>query len=320
MVDDLPEAVRLARERISAHVRQTPVEHSLSLSAAAGCDVYLKLENFQITGSFKLRGAMNKLLTLDPAATAQGVVAASAGNHGAAVAHGARVVGCSAVIFVPESISPVRVSVIRSLGAEVILRGEDCVFAELAARRYAEESGMTYISPYNDLAVIAGQGTIAVELDEQMDSIDAVFVALGGGGLIAGIASYLKSRAPDVEVIACSPENSRVMQESVAAGRILELESKPTLSESTAGNIESGAITLELCRKLVDRFVSVSEKEIVEAMRIFIEKHHMLIEGAAGVAIAGFLKERARLGGKRAAIVICGANISAEQLRTVLAE
>ena len=227
--------------------------------------------------------------------------------------------GCKAVIFVPENISPVRVDAIGSQGAEVLLRGEDCVVAEMAARQFAEENRMTYISPYNDVEVIAGQGTIGAEL-AQLERVDAVFVALGGGGLISGIAGYLKGIGRDVEVIACSPENSRVMHESVAAGRILEMESEPTLSESTAGGIESGANTLESCRKLVDRFVLVSETEIMAAMRSFIEQHHMLIEGAAGVAIAGFLKEQVRLEGKNTVIVICGANISTDQMRTVLHE
>lgn len=314
----LAEEVRLAVDRIRGHVRETPVQRSPSLSGKSGCDVHLKLENFQITGSFKLRGAMNKLLYLDESERARGVVAASAGNHGAAVGYGAQSLGCRAVVFVPENISTVRVSAIREYGAEVQLRGVDCVVTEHAARSFADDNQMVYVSPYNDLTVIAGQGTVAAELSTQIGSVDAVFVALGGGGLISGIAGQLKADGGDVEVIACSPENSRVMHESVAAGRILDLESKPTLSESTAGGIEEDTITLDFCRSLVDRFVSVSESEIATAMRCFIEQHHMLIEGAAGVAIAGFLKEAPRLVGKTVAIVICGANISTDQMRVVL--
>ena len=314
----LAEEVRLAVDRIRGHVRETPVQRSPSLSGKSGCDVHLKLENFQITGSFKLRGAMNKLLDLDESERARGVVAASAGNHGAAVGYGAQSLGCRAVVFVPENISTVRVSAIREYGAEVQLRGADCVVTEHAARSFADDNQMVYVSPYNDLTVIAGQGTVAAELSTQIGSVDAVFVALGGGGLISGIAGQLKADGGDVEVIACSPKNSRVMHESVAAGRILDLESKPTLSESTAGGIEEDTITLDFCRSLVDRFVSVSESEIATAMRCFIEQHHMLIEGAAGVAIAGFLKEAPRLVGKTVAIVICGANISTDQMRVVL--
>lgn len=314
-----PHEVLLARERIRSRVRETPLEHSVTLSADR-TEVFLKLENFQLTGSFKLRGAMNKLLVAGPAATSMGVVAASAGNHGAGVAYGARQLGCKAVIFVPETISPVRLDAIRGYGAEVVPRGDDCVVAERAARALAAEKGMTYISPYNDPAVVAGQGTIGAEIAEQMDSLDAVYVALGGGGLIGGIASYLKGIGRDLEIIACSPENSRVMHESVAAGAILDLPSQPTLSESTAGGIEEGAITFDLCRDLVDRFVLVSESEIKAATRSFIEQHHMLIEGAAGVAVAGFLSERKRQDGKKVALVICGANISREQLMAVLAD
>ena len=317
-IGELRRQVGLARERIRGHVRETPVQHSPSLSSRSGCDVHLKLENFQITGSFKLRGAMNKLLDLDESERARGVVAASAGNHGAAVGYGAQSLGCRAVVFVPENISTVRVSAIREYGAEVQLRGADCVVTEHAARSFADDNQMVYVSPYNDLTVIAGQGTVAAELSTQIGSVDAVFVALGGGGLISGIAGQLKADGGGVEVIACSPENSRVMHESVAAGRILDLESKPTLSESTAGGIEEDTITLDFCRSLVDRFVSVSESEIATSMRSFIEQHHMLIEGAAGVAIAGFLKEAPRLVGKTVAIVICGANISTDQMRVVL--
>ncbi len=312
--------VRRALDRIRGHVRETPVQRSPSLSSRSGCDVHLKLENFQITGSFKLRGAMNKLLDLDESERARGVVAASAGNHGAAVGYGAQSLGCRAVVFVPENISPVRVSAIREYGAEVQLRGADCVVTEHAARSFAGDNQMVSVSPYNDLTVIAGQGTVAAELSAQIGSVDAVFVALGGGGLIAGIAGHLKGDGGDVEVIACSPQNSRVMHESVAVGRILDLESKPTLSEITAGGIEEDTITLDFCRNLVDRFVTVTESEIRTAMRCFIEEHHMLIEGAAGVAIAGFLKEAPRLVCKTVAIVICGANISTEQMRVVLGE
>ena len=312
--------VGLALERIRGHVRETPVQHSPSLSSRSGCDVHLKLENFQITGSFKLRGAMNKLLDLDAGSRSRGVVTASAGNHGAAVGYGSQRLGCRAVVFLAENISTMRVSAIREYGAEVQLRGTDCVVAEHAARSFAADQQMVYLPPYNDLTVIAGQGTVAAELSAQIDSVDAVFVALGGGGLISGIAGYLNGDGGDVEVIACSPENSRVMHESVAAGRILDLASKPTLSDSTAGGIEEDTITLDLCRNLVDRFVTVSEEEIATAMRCFIEEHHMLIEGAAGVAIAGFLKEAPRLAGKKVAIVICGANISTDQMRVVLGE
>ena len=204
------------------------------------------------------------------------------------------------------------------MGAEVRYFGQDCVEAESHARQYASENQMTYISPYNDLQVAAGQGTIGVELSRQLEKIDAVFVSLGGGGLISGIAGYLKSINPEVQVIGCSLENSQVMIQSVKAGKILDLLSLPTLSDGTAGGLEAGAITFELCQALVDDYMTVTEDEIKESLQLFMQTHHMMIEGAAGVAIASFLKMKEQYKGKNAVIIICGANISLETLRSVL--
>ncbi|MGB5817475.1 MAG: threonine/serine dehydratase [Thermoanaerobaculia bacterium] len=315
---DLVRETLEAEHRLRGWVRETPVEPSLALGQESGAEVHLKLENFQRTGSFKIRGAMNKLLTLTPEERAQGVVAASSGNHGAAVADGTSVLGIPGTIFVPEDASPTKVATIRSYGTEVRLEGADCVVAELRARSYAEKTGRVYVSPYNDPVVVAGQGTVGLELGNQLESIDAVLVALGGGGLIAGIGGYLKSILPEIEIIACSPEKSAVMHASIEAGRILELDSEPTLSDGTAGGVEPGAITFDLCRTIVDRYVLVSEDEIASAMRLIVNRHHMLIEGAAGVPVAALLKEKASFAGKRVAVVLCGANISHEILCRVL--
>jgi threonine dehydratase len=177
---------------------------------------------------------------------------------------------------------------------------------------------MTYVPPYNDPQVIGGQGTIGIELARQLDEINAVFVSLGGGGLIAGIATYLKSVHPNVHIVGCSPENSPVMVRSVEAGRILDLPSLPTLSDGSAGGIEAGSITFELCRQWVSEYVTVTEDEIKASLRLFMETHHMLIEGAAAVAIASYLKTRDRFIGNSVVIIICGANISLETLKGAL--
>lgn len=315
---DMKREVEAAEARIRSRVRETPVDESAALGETAGARVFLKMEHLQITGSFKLRGAMNKLLSLASEQKAGGVVTASSGNHGAAVAYGLKALGCKGIIFVPENASPAKVASIRSYGAEVRTHATDSGITEIFARRYAEEHGQVYISPYNDPVVVAGQGTIGAELARQLDGIDALFVSLGGGGLISGVAGYLKSLSRRLEVVACSPENSAVMHHSVQAGRILEMESKPTLSDGTAGAVEQGAITLDLCRRCVDRFVLVSEEEIRDAMRLVIDRHHTLIEGAAGVAVAGFLKEKDRFAGRNVVIVLCGANISRERLKEIL--
>jgi len=315
---DMKSEVAAAEKRIRSYARETPIEESPALRRPGGGRVVLKMEHLQITGSFKLRGAMNKLLSLSARQRERGVVTASSGNHGAAVAYGLRALGLQGVIFVPENASPAKVANIRALGAEVRTHATDSGVTELHARRYAEENGRVYISPYNDPDVIAGQGTIGVEIDRQVEAIDTLYVALGGGGLVTGIAGYLKSIGHRVDVVACSPENSAVMHHSVPAGRVLEMDSKATLSDGTAGAVEPGAITLDLCRRYVDRYVLVSEAEIGEAMRLIIDRHHTLIEGAAGVAVAGFLKDGGRAAGHHAVVVLCGANISRERLKDVL--
>ncbi len=314
---DVHREVLRAEERIRPHVRETPVDPSPVLGRDSGAEVWLKLENVQLTGSFKLRGAMNKLLSLASDERQRGVVAASSGNHGAAVAYALTTLGCPGLIFVPEDASPAKLAAIRAYGAEVRQGGDDCVVAEARAQAWAEEHRQVYISPYNDPRVMGGQGTVGVELARQLGGVDAVFVSLGGGGLTSGVAGYLKALG-EVEIVACSAENSRVMHESVAAGRILDLPSSPTLSDGTAGGVEAGSITFELCRRLVDRYVLVSEAEIADAMRLVVEHHHQLVEGAAGVAVAGFLKERQRYAGRRVAIVLCGANVSRQTLCEVL--
>jgi threonine dehydratase len=320
-------SIDAAAERLRGRVRETPVEPSAVLSEASGCRVHLKLENFQLTGSFKLRGALNKLLCLSAEQRARGVIAASSGNHGAGVARAAAALGCPATVFVPEATSDAKVHGIASAGAEVIRFGSDCVHTEAHARRVAEERGRVYVSPYNDLDVVAGQATVGVELLRQLEDFAAVFVALGGGGLISGIGTYLKSRLQSrlksrgrgIDVVACSPASSPVMHRSLAAGRIVEMETLPTLSDATAGGVEPGAVTFDLCRAAVDDSVVVSEADIAAALRTVVAHHHCLIEGAAAVAVAGFLLRAQRYAGKDVAIVLCGANIGVDVLARVLA-
>jgi threonine dehydratase len=317
-VFDVRAEVEAAERRIRPYVRETYLERSTHLSEATGADVHLKLENLQHTGSFKLRGALNKVLSLDADELRAGVVAASTGNHGAAVAYALSLAGQSGLVFVPEGADPSKLDAIRRLGAEVRVSGKDPADAERAARRYAEDRGATYVSPYNDPRVIGGQGTVGLEVAAVLERIDTVFVSLGGGGLIAGVAGYLKSMQPGVRVIGCSPQNSNVMMQSVAAGRILDVSSLPTLSDGTAGGVEAGALTFELCRALVDDYIAVSEEEIAGALRDFVRSHHMLIEGAAAVALAALRRLRARVEGRRVVVIVCGANIAPETLKAIL--
>ena len=309
--------VENAVTRIRPYVRRTYLEPSPVYSARTGANVWFKCENLQHTGSFKARGAMNKVLSLI-VDQARGVTTASTGNHGAAVAFALGQIGAHGIVFVPENADPAKIHMVEALGAEVRTVGDDCVEAEVFARQYASDHGMTYISPYNDPQIVGGQGTIGAELVAQLDEIDAVFVSLGGGGLISGIAGYLKHARPETQVIGCSPENSKVMIESVQAGEILDLPSLPTLSDGTAGGVEADAITFDLCRETVDSYVTVTEDEIAASLREFTGAHHMLIEGSAAVAIASFLQRADEFIGKNVVIVLCGANISLETLREVL--
>ena len=316
--DLLPANAVLAANRISDYVRETPLDYSRFFSELTGANVYLKLENLQHTASFKLRGAFNKLLSLDPEQLQSGCVAASSGNHGAAVAYAMKTLGVKGIIFVPEKSSPTKIDAIRRAGGEVRFFGTDGLETEQHARQYADDNGMPYLSPYNDQDVIAGQGSCGVEIARQISDPDAIFIAVGGGGLISGVGSFLKSVHPDLKVVGCQPAASAVMAASAEAGKIVDMPSEPTLSDGTAGGIESDAITFDICQKLVDDYVLVSEEEIALAMCEFIDSHHQLLEGAAGVAIAAMKKVAADFAGKNVVVIVCGGNISRDTLSSVI--
>ncbi|MFC2085586.1 threonine/serine dehydratase [Bacteroidota bacterium] len=311
------EGIKSAAKRISPFVLKTPVQAAPLLSERAHCEVSLKLEQLQPTGSFKIRGATNKLLSLTPGQLDRGVVAASTGNHGAAVARAAHLLGGCAIVYVPENASHSKLKTIRDHGAEIRYVGQDGVEAERAARRFARQNALAYISPYNDEQVVMGQGTIGLELIEQIPGLDLVYVSVGGGGLIAGIATCLKSRNPDITIVGCSPENSAVMHHSVQAGRILDLVSIYTLSDGTAGGIEHDTLTFDICRRLVDRWVLVPEPAIEASLRLAINDLQLRIEGSAALAMAGLHQDRDFASGKRVAAVICGGNISEDVYNTI---
>lgn len=314
------EATRAAEALLRPHLRETPVEASPRLDEITGARTWLKLENLQHTGSFKARGALHKLLSLTPEERARGVVAASTGNHGAAVAWAGQRVDTSVTVFVPRGTSPTKLTAMRRAGAETVVHGTDGIEAELAARREARQSSRVYVSPYNDPVIVVGQATMGVELERQIDDLEVLFVAVGGGGLVSGLAAYLKSLHPDLRIVGCSPEASPVMDESVRRGRIVELPSAPTLSDGTAGGVEPGSITFEPCRELVDEWVRVSEEEIRAAMLEIIDAHHQLIEGSAAVAVAALVKRGRELSRARVGVVICGGNVALETLRSAVAE
>jgi threonine dehydratase len=312
---ELAQMVQEAERRIRDYVIETPLEPVPDLLPDHSSHIFFKLENLQQTGSFKLRGATNKILSLDREQAAKGVIAASNGNHGLGVAAASKRAGIAAEVYVSSHVSPSKARRIEEYGVSIRRIGEDPLEAELAARSAAAEQGKIFISPYNDLEVMAGQGTIAVELCRRQPRIDAIFVAVGGGGLIGGIGAYMKHFLPQTEIVGCWPENSRVLYESIKAGCIIDVPEQPTLSESTAGGLEQGSVTLEICRSVIDRSIMVSEDEILSAMLRVRDTRSWTIEGAAGVAVAAFLKEANRYQGKSVAVVICGGNLSAEVMR-----
>lgn len=308
-LQNLPERIEAAAARIRPFVAPTELRRSQALSEASGANVYCKLENLAPSGSFKIRGALNKLLSLSTEERRRGVVAASTGNHGAAVAYALAKLEASGVIFVPEGASPAKVQRIRSLGGEERFAGAESGATERIARAYAQERGLAYISPYNDWDVVAGQGTIGLEIAGELPSVDVLIASLGGGGLVGGVGAYVKSKNRGTRVIGASPRNSPAMVESLRAGHIVEVEHLPTLSDGTAGGVEPGALTFELCGQTVDQFVLIDEAQIAAAMQSFAQTDGMKVEGAAGVALAALAQISTP--GANIAVIICGGNVEA---------
>lgn len=307
-----------AEKRIRKYTRETLIEYSPYLSQSTNCNVYLKLENLQFTGSFKFRGALNKLLSLSKKEREKGVITASSGNHGAAFAYGLKILGSEGIIYLPHYTSKAKIETLRYYNARIKFYGDDCIQTEIFAKEAARKKNMLYISPYNDPKIIGGQATVGIELERQLKKIDVIFVPIGGGGLISGIAGYLKSSARNIEIIGCQPANSAVMYESIKAGKIVEIESKPTISDGTAGGIEPGALTFDICKQYVDDYILVSEDEIKKAIKLIIEKHSLLIEGAGALSVASFIKAKEKFENKNVVLIISGSRISLEKLKEIL--
>jgi len=300
---------------IRADIRRTTLERSEPLSRALGADVHFKWELEQVTGSFKFRGALHKLRTLPEPARVRGIVSASTGNHGLAISHAARLEGVGLTLFLPRTIAEVKRRKLEAFGVPLRFHGDSCEKTEIAAREHAAGEGRIFVSPYNDLDIIRGQGTLAVEAAEDLPDLDAVFVPVGGGGLIAGIGAYLKAVRPSVAVIGVEPVNSAFMDASLRAGRLVEVEEKETVADAVAGGIEPGSVTFPLCREVVDRIVIVTEEAIVRAMSLMAHHHGRMAEGAGALALAGLLTAAADFSGRRVLCVVSGGNIAPERFR-----
>ena len=311
-------AANVRIKAVDGGVRETPLDISGIFSERTGARFLLKGEHLQRTGSFKMRGAMNKLLCLGEEERKLGIITASSGNHGMATTQAARVVGLEATIYLPENVSPLKLANMKRLGANTVLVPGNGVEAEIAGRAAAKREAKTFVSPYADLEIIAGQGTVGLELAQQCPDLAAVYVCVGGGGLISGIGSYLKSQQPGVEVIGCWPENATAMHLCLERGEIYDTPETETLSDGSAGGVEEGAITFPICQQVIDRHLLISEAEIASAMRDMAANENFIIEGAAGVALAAGLKDANNFKSRNIAVVICGRNIAIDTFRAVL--
>jgi len=299
-----------AHRGIRPHVRVTPLARSAMISTTLGCDVWLKCDFLQPTGSFKLRGATNKMRLLVDTARDTGVITASTGNHGRAAAHAGQVFGVDVTVYIGNTTPRMKADAIRAAGATLVEVEGGSLEAELAARQEAERRGIPYVAPYNDYDTIAGQGTLGVELAEQVDDLDAVFVCVGGGGLVSGLGTALKALSPRTRVVGVWPEHSRCMLDSLYAGEIVATPESPTLSDGSSGAVEPGSVTFPICQQVIDEALTVSEIEIARAMRQVALAECWMVEGAAGVALAGLVQAAERYRGKKVAVVLCGRNVA----------
>lgn len=305
-------AIEQAHAAIRPRVPVTPLAPSVALSDRMGCTVLLKNEHLQPTGSFKYRGATNRVRLLSDEQGRRGVITASTGNHGLAVAQAGAIADVGVTVYVAQSAAAAKRAAISALGAKLVVVEGPTVEAEIAARRHAKAQGKVFISPYNDAAIVAGQGTAGVELAEQAPDLDAVFVAVGGGGLIGGIGTALRQLAPNAEIVGVWPENTPAMLRSLQAGAIVDTPDVPTLSDGTAGAVEPGSITFPICQAVIGRYVTVSERQIAAAMRLVAETDHWMVEGSAGAALAGLVHVQADFRGRKVAVVLCGRNIAVD--------
>jgi threonine dehydratase len=299
-----------AKQRVGPLARRTPLVVSPLLSELVGGSVYLKLENLQETGSFKIRGAANRMLTLTSDQKARGVIAISTGNHGRAVSYVARQMGVHALICVPKGTPRNKIEGIRSLGGEIVFGGDTYDEAEDEAFRMAKERGLTMVNPYDDPFTIAGQGTIGLELLEELPEIDTVLVPVGGGGLISGIALAMKSTRSVIRVVGVSMERAPVMYHSLKAGRPIRMEEEESLADALVGGIGlDNQYTFRWVQEYVDDFLLVSEEEIAQGVVFALERHQLVVEGAGAVGLAALLNGKVREHGDHLAVVVSGGNI-----------
>lgn len=299
-----------ARRRIGDRIITTPC-----LASRKTDGLWFKTENFQQTGSFKLRGAMSKLTTLD---TGTEVITASSGNHGIACSHAAMTTGHQLTVVLPKTVAAAKLEKIKSYGTRVVLHGDDPGQAEQHARQLAADSGCVYVSPYNDAVVMAGQGTIGLELLEQMPVIDNLFISLGGGGLVSGVGSVIKAVSPQTRIIGVSAINTAALEASIKAGKVVETEHLDTLADGCSGGVDDDALTLPIATEVIDELVHCSEEAIAEALYQLAWQEKMLVEGAAALAYAACLAGSADYANQANVVLLCGANFDTAVVQSIV--
>jgi threonine dehydratase len=309
--------IERARARIRDYIFLSPCLRSAELTRITGLEIYLKLDNLQRTGAFKERGALNKILTLSEDEKRRGVIAASAGNHAQAVAYHASQRGIRSQIVMPLMTPLVKVSATRGYGAEVVLHGANYDEAYTEALRRSEVEGMTFLHPFNDPEVIQGQGSIGLEILEQVPNIEAVVVPIGGGGLIGGVACAIKEINPNVRVIGVQTERLPSMLRAAEAGAPVTIPAEATIADGIAVR-RAGERTLRLVERYVDELVTVDEEEIASAILVLLEREKTLAEGAGAAALASVLQRKTSLTSERTAVLVCGGNIDVSLLAKII--
>ncbi len=312
------EKIYKAQERIKEIVIDTPFSYAPNLSKVAECEVFLKKENLQITGAFKIRGAYNKIASLTEEERFCGVVAASAGNHAQGVALSASKFGIKAVIIMPESTPLTKINGVKEFGAEVILAGSNYDEAYAYATKYGEEKSLTFVHPFEDEEVMAGQGTVALDILEKAPNLDAVIIPVGGGGLIAGMATAIKAINPKIEVIGVSALGAPAFKNSFDKKEAIDSLSVRTIADGIAVR-DTSSVTLEYALEYVDKIISVDDEEIASAILFLLEKQKLVVEGAGSVGVAGLLHGKlSHLKGKKVAVVLSGGNMDVTLLSVII--
>ena len=311
------DTIRAAQNRIGDVIYHSPCPYSLPLSRLCGCEIYCKLDHLQITGSFKERGARNKLLLLSPQERERGVIAASAGNHALALAYHGQLLNVPVTVVMPRYAPLIKVSNCRSFGAEVILHGERYSEALQHARELSARAGRVFVHGFDDADIICGQGTMGLEILQDVPEADAVIVPVGGGGLIAGVSVVIKALRPQVKIIGVEAYSAPTLRASLDAGQVTKIETKPTLADGLA-IAEIGKLPFDICRRVVDDVVLVDEAQIATAVLRLLEMEKTVVEGAGAVPLAAAMTRTLGLEGKKVVLCLCGGNIDVTLISRII--